>query len=140
MPNTEGLTEGEGSLFPFDLSQVGSQPQRVFDILQEDVSEEAFYDKPSWVGPESDACNSLLSQPACSFSRPFFPTRLGFPFVSLCSSLFAGETSKYTLFSVLSFRKYSCILGQKIPMLFKLFISFQLGTQKHLKELWEVLY
>lgn len=39
--------DNEGSLFPFDLSQVGSPPQNVFDILQEDVSKEAFYDKPS---------------------------------------------------------------------------------------------
>lgn len=78
MPNTEGLKEGEGSLFPFDLSQVGSPPQKVFDILQEDVSEEAFYDKPSWLDPESNACNLPLSQPACSFSRLFFQLGWGF--------------------------------------------------------------
>lgn len=48
MPNTERLMEGKGSLFPFDLPQVGSLPQRVFDILQADVSEEAFHDKPWW--------------------------------------------------------------------------------------------
>lgn len=99
MPDTEGLTEGEGSLFPFDLSHVGSPPQKVFDILQEDVSEEAFYDKPSWVDPESDACNLPLSQPACSFSRLFFQLGWGF-LLSLCLSPFAGETSEYTLFSV----------------------------------------
>lgn len=55
-----GLEEGEGSSFPFDLSEVGSPPQRLFDIRQEDVSEETFHDKPSWVNPESNACNSLL--------------------------------------------------------------------------------
>lgn len=86
MPNTEGLKEGEGLLFPFDLSQAGSPPQKVFDILQEDVSEEAFYDKPNWVDPESDACNSPLSQPARSFSRLFFQLGWGFLFVFLCSS------------------------------------------------------
>lgn len=99
MPNTEGLKEGEGSLFPFDLSQVGSLPQKVFDILLEDVSEEAFYDKPSCVDPERDACNLQQIQPECSFSR-FFPTRLGFPFVSLCLSPFAGKSDEHALFSM----------------------------------------
>ena len=54
--------------------------RRFFDIFQEEVSEEAFHDKPSWVDPENDACNL----PACSFWRLLFPTRLGFPLVSLC--------------------------------------------------------
>lgn len=72
MPDTKGLEEGEGSLFPFDLSEVGSPPQKVFDIIQEDVSEETFHDKPSWVDPENDACKSPLKRPACSFSRLFF--------------------------------------------------------------------
>lgn len=72
MPDTEGQEEGEGSLFPFDLPEVGAPPHKVFDILQEDVSEEAFHDKPRWVDPENDACNSLLRQPVCSFSRLFF--------------------------------------------------------------------
>lgn len=58
--------------------------RRFFDILEEEVSEEAFHDKPIWVDPENDACNLLVRQSACSFSRLLFPTRLGFPFVSLC--------------------------------------------------------
>lgn len=98
-------------LFPFDLSQVGSPPQNVFDFLQEDVSKEAFYDKPSWVDPESDACNSLLSQPACSFSRLFFQLGWGF-LLSLCMSLFAEETNEYTLFSVDYTVRYSVMFLQ----------------------------
>lgn len=97
MPNIEGLEKGEGFffllLFPFDLSRVGSPPQNVFDFLQEDVSKEAFHDKPSWVDPGNDACSSPLSQPAYSFSRLFF--QLGWAFLlSLRKSLFAEETSE----------------------------------------------
>lgn len=53
-------------------------------IRQEDVSEEAFHDKPSWVDPENDACNLLLRQPVCSFSHLFY-FQLGWDFLlSLC--------------------------------------------------------
>lgn len=151
MPNTEGLKEGEGSLFPFDLSQVGSPPQKVFDILQEDVSEEAFYDKPSWVDPENDACNLPLSQPACSFSRLFFQLGWGF-LLSLCVWVHLPERPASTLCSLCKIwqclRKYSCSLGQEIPRLFKRASQkFQLGTHSHLHKLiyvmwtvWEVLH
>lgn len=122
MPDSEGLKEGEGSLFPFDLSQAGSPPQKVFDIFQEDVSEEAFYDKPSWVDPESVACNSPLSQPACSFSRLFFQLGWGF-LLSLCVWVRLPERPASTLCSPCKIwhcvRKYSYSLGQEIPGLFK---------------------
>lgn len=62
--------EGEGSLFLFDLSRLGFQPQKVFDILQKDVSEETFHDKPSWAGPESKACNWLHAFFLASLSNP----------------------------------------------------------------------
>lgn len=95
MPDTRGLEEGEGSLFPFDLSEVGSPPQRVFDILQEDVSEETFHDKPSRVDPESNACNSPLRRPTCSFSRLIFSSEAG---IFFCLSVFKSVcwTSTYT--------------------------------------------
>lgn len=84
MPDTEGLEEGEGSLFPFDLSEVGSPPQKVFDILQEDVSEETFHDKPSWVDPENDACNSPEQTASMLIFTPLF-FQLGWDFLlSLC--------------------------------------------------------
>lgn len=81
-------------LFPFDLSQVGSPPQNVFDFLQEDVSKEAFYDKPSWVDPDGDAWNKPAS--AC-----VFPAKPGLPFVPvfvLCSCV----------------RKHPCSSGQDL--------------------------
>ena len=89
MPNTEGRWRSFISIW------AGSPPQKVFDILQRDVSEEAFYDKPSWGDPESDACNAPLSQPACSFSHLFFQLGWGF-LLSLCvlHSPFARERER----------------------------------------------
>lgn len=113
------LKEGEGSLFPFDLSQVGSPPQKVFDILQKDVSEEAFYDKPSWVDPESDACNSLLRQPARSLSRLFFQRGWGF-LLSVCVRVHLLDQRVHFVLCVkwLRVMKYSYGSGQEIPRLF----------------------
>lgn len=68
------LEEGEGSLFPFDLPLAAFPPERLFDVLQADVSEEAFHDKPKWAEPESGAWKPPLSQ----------PNRRGFLFVSVC--------------------------------------------------------
>ena len=67
------LAEGEANalFFPhlIPLSSHISHHKKLFDILQEDVTEEAFYDKPSCVNPESSACSATVSQPACSHLR-----------------------------------------------------------------------
>ena len=128
MPNTEGRWRSFISIW------AGSPPQKVFDILQRDVSEEAFYDKPSWGDPESDACNAPLSQPACSFSHLFFQLGWGF-LLSLCvlHSPFARERERpaSTLCSLCKI--YGSVWGN-IPTVAakksQVWEVFRLGTQK----------